>query len=104
MPHEDGAAVRQWQLHRRLSVRYIHRHPIHRRAFRDGVQCVIAKDCRRGEDFTRRNQIKKRRRDNRVESDLLRLELFDQLYASDSDHRADDFVTGIADGHSHAAF
>src|SRR4030095_15871329 len=83
---------------------YVHRDPIHRCAFRDGVQGMVTKDGRRGKDLTRRNQIEERRRDNRVESDLLRLELLDQLYASGSNHRTDDFVSGIADGHSHAAF
>jgi hypothetical protein len=39
-----------------------------------------------------------------VEGDLLRLEFFHQLYASGADNRADDFVGGIADGHSHTAF
>jgi hypothetical protein len=62
-----------------------HRHPIHRRAFRDGVQGVVAKDCGGGEDFTRRDQIEEGRRDNRVQGDLLNLELLDQLYASGSD-------------------
>ena len=82
---------------------YVHRDPIYRCAFRDGVQGMVAKDCRRGKDLTRRYQIEERRRDNRVEGDLLRFELFDQLYASGADNRADDFVTRIADGHSHAA-
>src|SRR4029453_16107101 len=83
---------------------YVHRDPIHRRAFRDGVQGMVAKDCGRGKDLTRSDQIEESRWDNRVEGDLLCLELFDQLYASGADNRADDFVTRIADGHSHAAF
>src|SRR5262245_19691105 len=83
---------------------YVHRDPIYRRAFRDGVQGMVAKDCGRGKDFARRDQIEESRRDNRVEGDLLRLELSDQLHPSGADNRADDLVTGIADGHSHAAF
>ena len=82
----------------------VHRHPIHRRAFRDGVQGVIAKDCGRRQDFAGCNEIEKRRRDNCVQGDLLRLEFFHQFHAFGSDNRADDFVGRIADGHSHAAF
>src|SRR4030095_5509723 len=83
---------------------YVHRYPIHRRAFRDGVQGMVAKDCGRGKDLTGRDQVEESRRDNRVESDLLNLELLDQLYASGPDDSADDFVGRIANGHSHATF
>src|SRR4029453_16851572 len=93
----DGGATDIWW-------DYVHRDPIHRRAFRDGVQGMVAKDCGRGKDFPRRDQIEESRWDNRVEGDLLRLELFDQLYASGGDNRAVDFLTGIADRHSHVAF
>ena len=82
----------------------VHRQPIHRRPFRDRVQRMVAEDRRRCENFTRCDQIEKRRGNDRVEGDLLCLELFDQFDASGPDNRTDDLVGRIADGHSHAAF
>ena len=82
----------------------VHRDPIHWGAFRDNVQRVVAKDRRGRKNFTRSDQIEESWWDNRVQGDFLCLELFDQLYASSSDNRTDDFVTWIADGHAHAAF
>jgi hypothetical protein len=39
-----------------------------------------------------------------VQGYLLRREFFDQLDAPGFDNRADDFVSRVADGHTHAAF